>query len=366
MSVNPQAGNLVSPLDTGSDTLVTLVEYVDSERLVKNPLVSVVMITYNHEHYLAEAIEGVVRQETSCPIELLVGEDCSTDGTREVALNYQTRFPEMIRVITSDQNVGMHRNFDRLVATTRGKYIAICEGDDVWIRSDKLERQVALLENNPEISLVCSNYQIISDSGAILVSDALHPPNGSEYFVTFEDILLSGVVLTLTVCARRDLVMRALVESPLCRKQNYLFGDSPLWVELARHGKCCCVPEVYCSYRRSANSATRQSDPLHRWRFAASVWEFINDALDLYPLPGGSKVGLDAKVQITRSRLRVVSMLGDPETAKKQLQRLTTLGVHPSIKDRFLGLFAHLVRPRTVGAAVMVRCVLIWRRFRYR
>jgi len=92
------------------------IEYVDSKCFVKDPLVSVVMVTYNHERYLAEAIEGVVRQETSFPVELLIGEDCSTDGTREIALSYRKRFPEMIRVITSERNAGTHKNAARLIA----------------------------------------------------------------------------------------------------------------------------------------------------------------------------------------------------------------------------------------------------------
>jgi glycosyltransferase involved in cell wall biosynthesis len=341
------------------------IEFADNTCLVKDPLVSVVMITYNHERYLAEAIEGVVRQETSFSVELLIGEDCSTDETREIALSYQKRFPEMIRVITSEQNVGMHKNLARLLAAARGQYIAFCEGDDVWIRSEKLERQIALLESNPDISLVCSNYQIISDSGAILNSNVHRSPNGREYCVTLEDVLLSGVVLTLTACARRELVMRALGESPLCREHTYLFGDTPLWVELARYGKCCCVPEVFCSYRRSNNSATRQPDPFHTNRFSASSCEFFNDALDLYPLPGGGAATLEAKVRFTRARLRAVAILGDPGNARKQLQRLKELGVRPTIKDNFLSLFAHFVRPRTLGAAAMATFLSTWRTIRY-
>jgi glycosyltransferase involved in cell wall biosynthesis len=340
----------------------TYTECSDSIRLVKDPLVSVVMITYNHERYLAEAIEGVVRQETGFPVELLIGEDCSTDGTREIALSYQKRFPEMIRLITSEGNVGMHNNSERLIAATRGKYVAFCEGDDVWIRSDKLERQIALLESNSDISLVCSNVQIISDSGAILTPDALHPPNGSEYYIPIEDVLFSLEVYTVTVCARREQVMRALVDSPICRKGAYLFGDVTLWFELTRHGKCCCVPEVFCSYRFSNISASRQPDFYHRYRVFANIHKFHNDVLDLYPLPGGDA----AKVRATRFSLRYAAILGDPETVRKQLQRLTELGVAPTIKDRLLSLMAYFVRPRTLGAAALKRCILTLRTIRDR
>src|ERR1039458_10809109 len=95
-------------------------ESSDSARLVTNPVVSVIMVTYKHERYLAEAIEGVIRQKTSFPVELLIGEYCSTDATREIALSYQKRFPEMIRVITSEHNVGAHENFVRLIAAAHG------------------------------------------------------------------------------------------------------------------------------------------------------------------------------------------------------------------------------------------------------
>jgi len=340
------------------------VEYSDSVKLGKRPEVSVIMVTYNHERYLAEAIEGVVRQETSFPIELLIGEDCSTDRTREIALSYQKRFPEMIRVITSEHNVGARENFARLIAATRGKYIAFCEGDDVWIRSEKLERQIALLESNPDISLVCSNYQIISESGAILNSDVHRPPNGSEHYVTFEDVLLSGVVLTVTACTRRELVMRALGESPLCREHTYLFGDTPLWVELARYGKCYCVPKVFCSYRHSNNSATRQPDPLHTIRFYASLCEFLNDVLDLYPLPGGGAATLEAKVRFTRGRLSAVAILGDPTTARKELARLRTLNITPTPRDRFLCCVAHIPLPRASLLSVNRKRVQLWRSVR--
>jgi glycosyltransferase involved in cell wall biosynthesis len=344
------------------------IEYSDAAKLAKDPLVSVVMLTYNHERYLAEAIEGVVRQATSFPIELLIGEDCSTDGTRAIALEYQRWFPEVIRVIVSERNVGMHPNLRRTIMAARGKYVAFCEGDDFWHRPDKLERQIAVLEGSPDVSIVCSNYQIISDNGALIESDVLRCANRSGYFVSFEDVLLAqspAVVKTLTVCAKLELVKKALIESPLCRKKTYLMGDIPLWVELARHGKCYCVPEVLCSYRHSNNSATRGPDPLHSVRLSASGCELFNDALDLYGLPQGDAATLDAKVRVTRFRLRSVGILGDPSTARKQLQRLRELGVVPTLKDRLLGLLAYLVRPGTLGATAMPLCAWTWRTIRF-
>jgi len=148
-------------------------EVSDSLRLVRDPLVSVIMVTYNHERYLAEAIEGVVRQEASFPIELLIGEDCSTDGTREIALTYQRRFPEMIRVITSAQNVGMHRNGARLMAADRGKYVAFCEGDDFWTSPHKLQWQVEILDAHQDLSGCFHRVVSVNENGETSVCPEL-------------------------------------------------------------------------------------------------------------------------------------------------------------------------------------------------
>jgi glycosyltransferase involved in cell wall biosynthesis len=117
------------------------------------PVVSVGMITYNHGPYLAEAIEGVIAQKTDFPIELIIGEDCSTDNTREIALDYQRRYPHLIRVIYSEKNVGMMGNFRRMLEACRGEFIALCEGDDYWIDPEKLREQVSVLSRFKNIDI---------------------------------------------------------------------------------------------------------------------------------------------------------------------------------------------------------------------
>lgn len=105
----------------GEDTLGLHTEVVDRDRLVLDPLVSVVMVTYNHEPYIAQAIEGVLSHETDFPIELIIGEDCSTDRTREIVLDFQRRYPEIIRALLSRQNVWMHVNGTRTMLAAGGQ-----------------------------------------------------------------------------------------------------------------------------------------------------------------------------------------------------------------------------------------------------
>jgi len=161
-------------------------EMSDSSVMSITPLVSVNMITYNHGAYLAEAIEGVVAQKTDFPIELIIGEDCSTDNTREIALDYQRRYPHLIRVIYSDKNVGMQKNGARTQARARGKYIATCEGDDYWTDNYKIAKQVDFLEKNRNYS-ACSHHCFIVDGNNKKISKTNFISTPSILYI--EDIL---------------------------------------------------------------------------------------------------------------------------------------------------------------------------------
>lgn len=123
------------------------------------PLVSVCMITYNHEKYIAEAIEGVLMQEVDFPIELLIADDASPDRTAQIVEEYINNHPKgyWINYYRHTENKGMMHNFVWALEKCKGKYIALCDGDDYWIDSKKLIRQVNFLESNPDFSIV-SHY----------------------------------------------------------------------------------------------------------------------------------------------------------------------------------------------------------------
>ena len=117
------------------------------------PLVSVCMTTYNHERYIAEAIESVLAQRTSFDFEIVVGEDCSSDSPPTICRQYAERYPDKIRLITSAENVGWRANYRRTKAAARGRYIALCDGDDRWCDAEKLQAQFDLLEADSECAM---------------------------------------------------------------------------------------------------------------------------------------------------------------------------------------------------------------------
>lgn len=126
-------------------------------------MVSVLMAVYNHEHYLKKAIEGVLMQKTNFKYELIIGEDCSTDGSRRIVEEYQRRYPNIIKAMLNHENLGGRLNVWQITKSAKGKYLAICEGDDYWTDPDKLQIQVDFLENHPEYSGCYHSVKIVDE-----------------------------------------------------------------------------------------------------------------------------------------------------------------------------------------------------------
>ena len=130
----------------------------------QRPTVSVCCITYNHERFLAEAIDSVLMQVTDFEVEMVIGEDCSTDGTRAIAQDYERRFPGRVRVLTPSVNLGIMPNLMATIAACQGEYIALLEGDDYWTDPAKLQRQVDVLRANEDCALCFHDAEIFYDA----------------------------------------------------------------------------------------------------------------------------------------------------------------------------------------------------------
>ena len=133
----------------------------------QRPTVSVCCITYNHERFLAEAIDSVLMQVTDFEVEMVIGEDCSTDGTRAIAQDYERRFPGRVRVLTPSVNLGIMPNLMATIAACQGEYIALLEGDDYWTDPAKLQRQVDVLRANEDCALCFHDAEAFNDTDGI-------------------------------------------------------------------------------------------------------------------------------------------------------------------------------------------------------
>ena len=342
--------------------LAPCIEYSDANVLIREPVVSICMITYNHAAYISEAIAGVLSQQLVYSFELIIGEDCSKDGTREIVLGYQRRYPRVIRVLTSAHNVGMLANHYRTIAAARGKYVAFCEGDDFWHRQDKLTKQLAILEADPDVSLVGSSYRRVSNDGLVIKEDRMDGVEAYEDSLSYDDLVLDKVFIpTLTACARRDLLCEVVGDSEQCRDKTFLMGDLPVWLELSQRGKVRFIHEPLASYRLSANSATRQEDPLAARRFAMSACEISYQMLSKYCLASGSAETQQHQVRLARCQLKGAVQIGDGRIARLQLRRVKRLLGRLSPLDIVCCCVAHAPAPRRFVAYAVRAIQRLWR-----
>jgi glycosyltransferase involved in cell wall biosynthesis len=249
-------------------------------RLVEHPRVSVLMITYNHAKYLAEAIESVVRQACNFPFELIIGEDASKDETLQVAIEYQKRYPEIVRVIHSPTNIGMNANSLRIFERARGEYVAYCEGDDFWCARDKLARQVALMEQDARIGIVHTDWtharlqrgQWVIDGGR-----SAHRRVPMKYLAgdLFQTWYLPKILRTCTILLKRS-TLREFYRSGLM-DLTYPFGDAVLTAWITSGFRIGYVPAITAVYRVSPNSALR-SGAKSRVNFYQASLRFDNAA----------------------------------------------------------------------------------------
>ncbi len=139
------------------------------------PKVSVCVVTYNHAGYIAQALDGILAQTVAFPLEILVADDCSTDGTRAIVEGYAARFPQ-IRVLPRPHNLGAAANVIDVLRAARGEYVAYLEGDDYWLGTTKLQKQVDFLDAHPDHVTCFHNALIDSGAGVDESSPRLLPP----------------------------------------------------------------------------------------------------------------------------------------------------------------------------------------------
>ncbi len=267
--------------------VIPCIEYSNPEVMAQTPLVSIAMVTYNHEQYIAQAIESVAMQETEFPIELIIGEDCSTDCTREIVFEYQRKYPKVIRVITSERNVGMRRNCMRVNAGARGKYIAYGDGDDYWHNRRKLQMQVDYLECHPECGMVHTNadsYHVLS--GRRMPMAIPYRPELCDSDDPFLQQLTGACAIwPLTVCIRKELLDQITRECPEITDERFMMGDTPRFLEIAHRSAVHYMPISTATRNLLPESATQSQSIARKGKFIASSAEMTLHYLEKYPVP---------------------------------------------------------------------------------
>ncbi len=221
--------------------------------MTETPKVSVPIITYNQVNYIGEAIESVLAQKTSFQFEILVGDDFSTDGTREVILQYAEKYPDIIIPVLHPRNMGKNGLLNTLETykLARGKYIASMDGDDYWTSPDKIQKQADFLDRHEDFTICYHNALITYHDGS---PSELVNPETQPAVSQLEDLIGEDEVwfmATSSVMFRNHVITQYpgwFYESSS--------GDIPRYILLAMHGRIGYLPETMSVYRKNRNGSS--------------------------------------------------------------------------------------------------------------
>lgn len=220
---------------------------------VQKPVVSICCMTYNHEAFIQEAIESFLNQETDFAFEVLIHDDASTDQTAEIIREYERKYPKIIKPIYQTENQfsqGRRPNIELNIPRARGDYIAFCEGDDYWVDTAKLQKQVNFLEKNKDYVMTYSSVEAFNENG--IISTYI---GGSEKDLNSIELQNAPAINTLTVCFRN-----VIKEFP---REYYTakIGDVFVWSLLGAYGKGKFLSDIKPSRYRVHNGGIFSKKP---------------------------------------------------------------------------------------------------------
>ena len=249
----------------------------------KTPMVSICCITYNHEKYIRDAIEGFLMQKTTFPFEILIHDDASTDGAADIIREYENKYPHLLYPIYQKENQyskGIKISPTFQYPRASGKYIAFCEGDDYWTDPYKLQKQVEFLEENIDYGLVHTDYIRFIEKYKRYNAKS----NNNNWQIvnnnTYDSLLISCHISTLTVCLRTS-ILKQYLNDLKGQINNWQMGDYPLWLYYSVRSKIKYIPQKTAVYRILEESASFTKDNKKAYKFIQDSYSvryyFINN-----------------------------------------------------------------------------------------
>lgn len=273
--------------------------------------IDVVMVTYNQEKYIAQAIESVLMQKTNFSFRLLIGEDCSTDNTGMICQEYKKKFPEQIKLILHDKNQGLLKNYKSVFDVSTAKYLAILEGDDYWINDLKLQMQFDILERNNQIGLVHTNFNIRENQKIFPFKS---PQENKLKGKVFHALILGNFIGPLSVCFRKDLMDKHF-DYDFLIKNDISSIDYCLWLELSANSDFEYIEESTAVYRKLSSSISNSNDFKKKEIFLISSFKTIEYFANKYSV---SDIDKEFSINNLRIKLMLSALnMGDYDKAKK-------------------------------------------------
>ena len=237
-------------------------------------MISVLVCTYNQEKYFAQALDSILMQKCDEPFEILIGDDCSTDDTGKIADDYQSRYPDKVRVVRPEKNGGASYNIIGLVNSAKGEYLSICDGDDYWLRNDVLQKQIDIFRTNPSVGMVCAKAKRFMQSKGDY--------EGTLGYAGAEDLMTmlsdNQDVAAPTIAFRTALMKKCIAESKWYIDNNW-FYDTIMAYWFVYNSRIKFIDEELAAYRILSHSAGHsilpEKEAEYMRRYFAVKWHFV-------------------------------------------------------------------------------------------
>jgi len=218
-------------------------------------LVSISCVTYNHEEYIEKCLASLVMQETTFKYEILVHDDCSTDKTQEVVRKFEKKHPELIKPIYQTENQwskGLSVTFTYQYPRAKGKYIAICEGDDYWIDPLKLQKQVDFMESHPDFIMCGTN-------GLTLYDDRSFPPRYFNNCLQSREFVASDIIGKWAFPTASFLIRKELIDKVSEFQISTIHGDLKMILMSLLCGRIFYFSDLMVVYRKNYKESSASS-----------------------------------------------------------------------------------------------------------
>lgn len=233
---------------------------IKHENIIQDPLVSVIICTYNQENYIRQCIESILSQETEYTFEIIIGEDCGTDGTKDICIEYQQKHPERISLILNENNLGVVQNWINCINKSRGKYIMQCAGDDFWHNVEKIQLQVKFMEVTPSCGVLHTDFNELDINSQQIISSFIKTNNIliPEGFIQKE--IFQGLVKICapTLCFRKEQIDKHVDFSNFIL-YKFPIEDWPTLIILSKYSEIRYLNNSTVTYRKGHESI---SNPL--------------------------------------------------------------------------------------------------------
>lgn len=234
--------------------------------------VTVLVMTYNHEKYIAQALDSVLMQRTSFDWEVLVSEDCSTDRTRQIVQEYAASHPKLITPIFSEKNLHSNEVVARGIRAAAGEYVALLDGDDYWLTADKLQTQIDVMDHHPEATL-CFHQALVEQEQGESPGRYWTPANQKQTS-TLQDICMDNFIATSSTMIRRS----AIESPPDWYIPFFPITDWPLYILCAERGTIRYIAKPMSVYRYHQGGAYSGWTQLQKEDEAYRLYQRLDEA----------------------------------------------------------------------------------------